>query len=231
MNNLNKENNYLLSTLEKIKENLEWNGFFTLTDLKKWNINQDEINQLIKNNLIKQHTNDWYYIIDYLFDEFFYFALKLPESVYSGNCSAFFHNMSANHCDFYFFVIPDDIEIGDWKQIFNDCKRKGLNIIIHKQHRSIYELGVIETKTSFGSIVKITNREKTLCDILKYKEDIDLEDFLYFFEYYFCYEKEKINNEQLNEYAKLMGLENEINFVSKNWNDRHKMAKFYYEKQ
>ena len=58
---------------------------------------------------------------------------------------------------------------------YNLSSAKKENIRCSQSIDSLYELGVMEVKTPAHNIVRVYNRERTLCDILKKSNDTDIQ--------------------------------------------------------
>ena len=71
-----------------------------------------------------------------------------------------------------------------------------------------YELGLIEAKTPSGNIVKAYDIEKCICDIIKDKERMDLEQVKKVIKKYL--ERPDRDIAKLQEYAKKMNINNKV---------------------
>lgn len=222
------KNSILNKSLEKIKNSINWNGFFTTTDLEQWNINKKEFHELLNEKLVTEHTEGWFYITDYFFDVYFYLSLLIPQGIFTANCSSFFHNMTTQFIYQFFLIIPENT-LSHYESVIKKNISENLYITLKEEPKEMYEMGIMNFKTTFGSIVKITNREKTLCDVIKYRKEIEVGIFYETICDYFSSEYHEINWKLLSEYARKTNLSNEINFLIKNWNNEEKTLDFFYE--
>ena len=81
-------------------------------------------------------------------------------------------------------------------------------LIIHKlSNKNVYELGIKEVKTMFGNIVKTYDEERTICDVIKYRDKYDGETFIKAIKFYV----RTINNQsKLFKYARELGIEKKV---------------------
>lgn len=71
-----------------------------------------------------------------------------------------------------------------------------------------YDMGVSQVKTSFGNEVPVYDRERTLCDIIRAKKDIEIQTFQTAIREYMSSSGKNLGNLML--YAKTLGVEDEV---------------------
>ncbi len=72
----------------------------------------------------------------------------------------------------------------------------------------VYEIGVVEVQTSFGNTVRAYDMERTICDILRYKDMMDVHIFQYAMKEYMVSTHKNLNH--LMEYAKRFQIETAV---------------------
>ena len=82
-------------------------------------------------------------------------------------------------------------------------RKKG--VLVYQVKEDVYELGVTEIQTSFGNKVRAYDMERTICDILRYKESVDVQIFQYAMKEYMASDNKNINH--LMTYAKKFHIE------------------------
>lgn len=60
---------------------------------------------------------------------------------------------------------------------FNQTRLRNKGVIVHQQKAAIYQLGIVEVKTNYGNVVRIYNKERCICDIIKNRENIEVQQF------------------------------------------------------
>ena len=82
-------------------------------------------------------------------------------------------------------------------------------MVIHTDTVEVsYNLGIINVATSLGNIVRVYDKEKTICDIIKNKDKIDFEVYVKALNIYSKSKDKNIN--KLMEYAKTMKIEKKV---------------------
>lgn len=76
------------------------------------------------------------------------------------------------------------------------------NIRIHYVTKEIYDLGMTECQTMFGNMVKVYDLERTICDLIKNRSEIETGLFSKTINKYVRYENKDLN--KLYEYSKKM---------------------------
>ncbi len=82
-------------------------------------------------------------------------------------------------------------------------RKKG--ILVYQVKEDIYEFGAAKVQTSFGNEVRVYDMERTICDILRYKESMDVQIFQYAMKEYMASEHKNLNH--LIAYAKRFNIE------------------------
>lgn len=77
----------------------------------------------------------------------------------------------------------------------------------HYLPRDVYEIGITQTHSPQGAEIKLYDKERCLCDLIRNKEQIDMQLYTQAIKDYF---KAKPNNRKLLKYGKLFGIEDKI---------------------
>ena len=83
--------------------------------------------------------------------------------------------------------------------------------IIHHVDKSIYEMGVTECSTVFGNIVKVYDKERTICDLIANRKNIDVEIFSKALKHYAA-DSER-DYRKLRKYAKRMNISEKVDSI------------------
>lgn len=82
-------------------------------------------------------------------------------------------------------------------------RRKGIRV--YQVKPDVYDMGIVEVKTSFGNTVRAYDMDRAICDILRYKDTMDIQVFQYAMKEYMSSTYKNLNH--LMEYAKKLGIE------------------------
>ena len=83
---------------------------------------------------------------------------------------------------------------------YNSTHLRKKGIRVHQVKPEVYELGAVEVQTSFGNTVRAYDMERTICDVLRYKESMDVQIFQHAMKEYMGSTHKNLN--RLMEYAK-----------------------------
>ena len=86
-------------------------------------------------------------------------------------------------------------------------KRGNSNLRCHYVQQEIYELGISETTSPQGATVRLYDKERCICDLIRDKEQMDMQLYSQAIKDYF---KSKPNNRKLLKYGKVFGIEDKI---------------------
>ncbi len=82
-------------------------------------------------------------------------------------------------------------------------RRKGIRV--YQVNQDIADLGVVDVQTSFGNTVRVYDMDRTICDILRCKDTMDVQIFQYAMKEYMTSTHKNLNH--LMEYAKRFRIE------------------------
>ena len=151
---------------EKIIEIMNKNhGIITGKQLESYNITRVYLSKMCREGKIKKIERGIYVTNEYYYDEYYIFQLKYSKAIFSHNTALYFYSMTDR--------TPSKMDITVYTN-YNSYKFKN-EVNVHRVNKRVYELGVIEIKTPFGSTVKAYNKEKTICDVIKNKSSMDIE--------------------------------------------------------
>ena len=82
-------------------------------------------------------------------------------------------------------------------------RRRGIRV--YQVKPDVYDLGIVDVQTSFGNTVRAYDMDRTICDILRFKDTMDVQVFQYAMKEYMASTYKNLNH--LMEYAKRLGIE------------------------
>lgn len=181
-------------SIEQNFENLikERNGLLKYSDLIQVGYNQRQIRNLESNNIIKKVSRGIYYHKDYFPDMLKVYQIENKKLIYSHETAAYLHNLT----DRFPRMFSVTTESG-----YHLRKSNELNVFYIK--KDYFELGVEERIDMSGNIVKVYNKERTICDIIRNKSEIEQQVYVEVIQNYF---KGKIKLNRLSQYAKILGI-------------------------
>ena len=116
-------------------------------------------------NYIEKIERGIYATDKFIYDEYYIFQIKHPNAIFSYNTAFYFLGITER--------TPTKMDITVNRNLnLSNCKD---NINLYIINNNFLELGKIEVKTPYGNKVNSYNMEKTVCDVIKNKRNIDIE--------------------------------------------------------
>jgi predicted transcriptional regulator of viral defense system len=156
-----------LSQLERIRKLLEdQHGILLTSDLAKFNIPRTYLSILEKNGEIERVSRGIYKIRGSLGDELFVFQARFRSSIYSHETALYLHDLTDRTPLSYSISVP----VG-----YHAISLKESGYKIFYVNRKLFDWGVISIKSFHGNDIKTFNLERTICDVLRNRNQIDVQ--------------------------------------------------------
>lgn len=143
----------------------ESNEIITPAQLEKKGISRVYLSKMEKEGIIEKIDRGIYVTKNFKYDEYYLFQLKYPKAIFSHNTALYFYEMTER--------TPIKMDVTVYRE-YNPHRFKDL-VNVYKISKELYDLGVTEKKSPQGMKVKIYNLERTVCDIIKDKDCLDIE--------------------------------------------------------
>lgn len=143
----------------------ESNEIITPAQLEKKGISRVYLSKMEKKGIIEKIDRGIYVTKNFKYDEYYLFQLKYPKAIFSHNTALYFYEMTER--------TPIKMDVTVYRE-YNPHRFKDL-VNVYKISKELYDLGVTEKKSPQGMKVKIYNLERTVCDIIKDKDCLDIE--------------------------------------------------------
>lgn len=147
---------------------IENNGIITSAKVTELGIPRTYLSQLVKSGELEKVDRGIYALPEAWEDEFYILQARYPAGIFSHESALFLLSFTDRTPS----VITMTFPYGYHAQTL-----KG-KVIIKKANREFYELGVEEVLSPNGHTVRVYSIERTLCDILRGKNAIDIEQNL-----------------------------------------------------
>ena len=153
----------MINKILKIMKNN--NEIITPAQLEEKGISRVYLSNMEKEGIIERIERGIYVTKDFKYDEYYLFQLKYPKAIFSYNTALYFYEMTER--------TPIKMDVTVYRE-YNPHRFKDF-VNVYKVSKELYDLGVIEKKSPQGMNVKTYNLERTVCDIIKDKDSIDIE--------------------------------------------------------
>lgn len=179
--------------IEIMKNN---NKTITTAQVTAAGISRSSLNQLLTEGLIERSDRGVYILPEVWEDELFNLQQRYRRGIYSLGTALFLNGLTDRTPNKYQMTFPLNYNISNVDQ---------KKVIANRVKQDQYEIGKTKVKTPSGNLVFCYNSERTLCDILKNKNKVDIQLVSEAFKNYVSsIDKDII---LLSEYSKYLGVE------------------------
>lgn len=164
------------------------NGVLKTASAYKAGINKQTLRKLSMDGEIERVSRGIYVAVDYMVDEYKLAQYRAPKGIYSHDTALYLHGLS----DRTPMVLTMTIPSGYNTRLLKD---KGKYKFYYNK-QDIYQMGITTTETSFGSEIKVYDKERTICDCIKRRDELDSDVVLSAIKHYM--------DESVNDYSSLL---------------------------
>ena len=174
------------------------NGIITAKDAENKGISRMNLKKMTDNGVIERIEYGIYVTDKFVYDEYYLFQLKHKNSIFSYNTALYFYNMTER--------TPVKMDVTTKRSTNLSVYKDKINL--YRVNENIIKLGVIKVKTPYGNVVNSYNIERTVCDIINNKANIDIEVANKAIKK--CIRSEEFSANKMFEYAKKMKIYNKV---------------------
>ena len=179
-----------------IKDN---HGIITSSMVKEHSIPSIYLTRMVKQGELKRMHRGIYGTRDAVYDEYYIIYLKNKRIIYSFASALFLHGLTDR------IPYPPEVTL---PHDYNSSHIED-DIIIHKVMKKYHGVGRIMKVTMFEHEVPAYDMERTLCDLVRFREKIDVEIFKKAVQSYKRHDERDYN--KLRQYARIFNISTKIN--------------------
>ncbi len=186
-----------MTLLEKLEATLQkQNGLIRTADALAMGISKQYFYDFVQKYQLEKIAQGVYASQNAWIDPMYLLAMKSEQIIYSHDTALFLHNLTDREPLQYTVTV---------KTGYNPSKIKALGAKVYTIKSELHNLGVMDITTPFGNSVKVYDKERTICDILRSRNSIETQTFQDGIKGYITL-KDK-NLRLLMQYAKLLKVE------------------------
>ena len=175
------------------------NGYITREEAENLNINSTFLCNLVNDKKLERVASGVYKLPEYPIDNFYILSKSSKNMCYSHATSLYLHDMSDRIPLIYDITVPYN---------YSGNLLNNKNVSLRYVKDDIFELGMIDIKTINDLTVKCYDLERTICDIIKDKKNMDKEIYSKALKEYARNKNKDIL--KLVKYAKKLDIEDEV---------------------
>ena len=177
----------------------EYNGYITTKKVTENNIPRVYLTGLVNEKKLIRVSRGFYMLPNCFEDEYYKFQMISKYCVFSLETALYLHNYCDRIPTVYNITVPRN---------YNGYLSKEKNVKLSYVSDELFNLGIVEIDSPYGKKIKVYDLERTICDIIKYKNKIDPEIFSKALKQYVKSKNKKLNN--LIMYARKFKIEDEV---------------------
>jgi predicted transcriptional regulator of viral defense system len=186
-----------MTGVEELKKVIKkHDGVVTTKLVEKYGIHREYLRKMVKKGELERVSHGVYITPDIWEDQMMILQLKKRKIIYSHETALFLHDLTDRDPIKYVVTVPYG---------YNPSRLKDEGLIVHSVKKELYLLGKITKETSFKHEVRTYDIERTICDILRDRNNQDPNVVNEAIKRY-LHRKEK-NLNKLMKYAKLLRIE------------------------
>ncbi len=140
-------------------------GIITTAQANGVGVSNERLRLLVKSGELERVSFGVYALPDEFIDKMYVAQLRRSKIIYSHETALFLHDLTDRDPVKYTVTVPTGYNTTRLSQ-------EGFNVFTIK--RELYEKGLTELPTIFGNIITVYNLERTICDCLRSRNQIDI---------------------------------------------------------
>lgn len=156
---------YLAELDELIKQK---NGIITTKDVTNAGIPRIYLSKYVGENKMERFDRGVYVSEDSFTDNMYMLQCKIKQAVFSHDTALFLHDLTDREPLQYAVTV---------KSGYNTVNIKNTGTKVYMVKKELYELGLTTLQTPFDHSVKAYDMERTICDIVRSRKNIEIQIF------------------------------------------------------
>ena len=175
------------------------NGYLKTADVTKMGISRENLSRYVSDNKLDRVARGIYASSDTWDDDLYIIGLKNKRIIYSHETALYLLGLMERE------PIKKTVTVNLG---YNASHLTKLGIKVFTVIDEYFEIGKSETATKYGNLVTVYDMDRTICDVIRSKDKIDIQIFNYALKGYMASSNKKLPN--LMKYAKILGVENKV---------------------
>ncbi len=152
-----------------LKQLLQENdGWLTLKEVLNQGISKYEFYKFAEKYGLDRVEQGIYVSADVWPDSMYLIHLRSAQAIFSHETALFLHDMTDREPSYYSVTVRTG---------YNPHRLKEDGIKVYTIRKELHELGLSKTKTPFGHTVPVYDIERTLCDVLRSRNGVEIQIF------------------------------------------------------
>ncbi|WP_442596697.1 type IV toxin-antitoxin system AbiEi family antitoxin domain-containing protein [Neobacillus sp. D3-1R] len=141
------------------------NGIVVTNEVEEQGIPRHYLTLFLREGKLNRVSHGVYVAPDAFEDKMYMLQMKSPRVVISNETALFFHDLTDRDPLEWSVTVPSG---------YNASKLRGLGIQVYSVKKQLHLMGTTEVETLFGRKVTAYNKERTICDIIRNRNNMDI---------------------------------------------------------
>ena len=143
------------------------NGFLQTAEVTAAKISKTYLAEYVRKHNLERIAHGLYMSQDAWMDEMFVIQLRYPDVVFSHEVALYLHNHAEREPTRYSITM---------KAGTNATRLTKQGVKVYKVKESLFNDGVIETRSPTGHNLRVYNLERTICDLIRSRRNVEIQD-------------------------------------------------------
>ena len=189
-----------MTKTEMIRNNIEQNnGYLFMSEIEDLGISRTYILRYVKDNELERVAKGIYITGETWPDILYIYCIRNPQIIYSGETAPYLHSLIDREYSDICVSVPSG---------YNGSRLREKGVIVHQERDGIYGLGMTDCETQFGNTVRLYDRERCICDLIKNRDSYDIQMFQTALKEYMRRKDRDLN--KLIKYAEVLKMREEV---------------------
>lgn len=189
-------------TIQTVAESND--GSFTTRQLEEAGVSRVYLKSYVDNALLVRTSHGHYSLSDSLTDEYALLQKRSRLLMFSYGTALYLWGMTdriPHHLD---VTVPSGTNASRIRKDHPDLR-------VHYVKKNLYDIGITEKETPMGSRVRLYDKERCICDLIRARKDMDMQLYAGAIKEYFS---DRPDMRKLLKYGKQFGIEDKIRIYS-----------------
>lgn len=175
-------------------------GFLRTGEVEESGFNRTVLKAYVEAGQLERIHKGLYALANAQVDEYALLQARSPKALFSYGTALYFWGMSDRTPHFLDLTVPQGYNA-------SRIKRDNPEVRFHYVKPELYEIGITETASPQDSVIRLYDRERCICDLIRDKEQMDMQLYSQAMKEYF---RNHANARKLLKYGKQFGVEEKI---------------------
>ncbi|MDR1185228.1 MAG: type IV toxin-antitoxin system AbiEi family antitoxin domain-containing protein [Coriobacteriales bacterium] len=174
-------------------------GYLKTADAIKAGISKVYLSNYVCKHNLERVSHGLYMSQDAWTDDLYVIQTRYPRAIFSHETALYLLGLGEREPTQYSVTLKTSMSA-------TNLSKQGIKV--YKIKEELFDLGLIKTKSPVGHLLRSYNAERTICDLVRSRSTVEIQDLQSALKEYF--RKKEKNIPQLMRYAKLLSVENII---------------------